>query len=526
LYYECVQQHYFTFLLQFMKLRTRIIIAFTVLSALIVIPNYVQYFKLRNTEKSLTDIIYFSETANLKISNIMASLTEMRSEAEKIKVFTLNKYADKKVIMSTKAFFDADEKVRKAIDSMGTLFINNPLSLDKLEKDRIKLSDYYNELSSSVAKHPVRQDFAQSQKLTEIENDIKQDYQNTLLALNGFLLQNNKSQKERTEGAKSFFHYLIFFSIFISFTTAFFTLDELLNPLKIIIKATRKIGAGDYAFRLTGERKDEFGQLITSFNQMLDELNHAKLIENQKVELEKLNKELNLKNDSLDSFVYRVSHDLKAPIINISSLLSLVKKRVSPDDAVLKQTFGFIDDSIKRLQTTIYDLLEVSRIERSLHAEKQEVDIDEVLSGIKEQFRETIRREEAEILTDYTEGGRSVYFSDANMNSVLSNIVSNAIKYKYADRKPQIKLSTHIEGEFLKLTIEDNGMGFDTKRNGEKMFKMFSRFHSHVEGSGVGLYIVHKLVTESGGKIVVESEIAKGTTFTLYFKTSSSLEYA
>jgi signal transduction histidine kinase len=509
-----------------MKLRTRIIIAFTVLSALIVFPNYIRYLKLLKTDKSLTNIITFSEDANLKINNIMTSLTEMQAETEKMSVCALSKSANKKAEISTRVFFEAHESVQNDIESLSLKTTMTSLALDELNKDRKELYDYYNEISGFVANNSVPQNFAASQKLSKISQNINHDYQNTLLALNGIMLQDSKSRKERIEGAKTFFHFLIFFSIFIAFSTAFFTLDNLLNPLKKIIDATKKIGAGDYAFRLTGKRKDEFGLLIASFNQMLDDLNHAKVIENQRQELEKLNKELNIKNDSLDSFVYRVSHDLKAPIINISSLLNLVKKRVSAEDAVLKQTFGFIDDSIKRLQTTIYDLLEVSRIERNLHAEKQEIDIDEVLLGIKEQFRETIRKEEAEILTDYTEGGRKVYFSDANMKSILSNIVSNAIKYKSADRKPVIHLSTDIEGDFLKLTIEDNGMGFDTKRNGEKMFKMFSRFHSHVEGSGVGLYIVNKLVTDSGGKIVVNSEVGKGTTFTLYFKTNPVLEYA
>jgi signal transduction histidine kinase len=258
---------------------------------------------------------------------------------------------------------------------------------------------------------------------------------------------------------------------------------------------------------------------------MLDQLDQAKIVEDQKQELEDLNAELKVKNDSLDSFVYRVSHDLKAPIINISSLLSLVKKKVPADDAFLKQTLGFIDDSVKKLQNTIYDLLEVSRIERNLHGEMEEVNLNEMLTDIEKEFRELIRNNEVIISSDFTEGGNTVDFAKANMKSILSNMISNAIKYKSPNRTPIIKLTTTMEGDYLKLKIEDNGIGIDLNRHGNNLFKMFSRFHSHVEGSGVGLYIVHKLITESGGKIKIDSDLSKGSTFNIYFKTSKKPAY-
>ena len=503
----------------------RLILAFSVLTSLIVLPNLMLLNNMMKSEKSLTAMTTSLEAANVRLTGIMVSFADMREQAGKMRLFVVNHSDDKTPSISSDLFFEADNKVKKDINFLAAISSDHKAFSDKLEFNRLKLRGIYNEMAGYAQNHNLPKDFSKTNKLIGLQDSINSVCKKALMFLNNIVFEQDRVAKERAMMTKRALLFITILGIFISFIATFFTLRSLLNPLKTMIYATKKIGKGDYNFRLNLNTNDEFGLLGKSFNQMLDDLNHTKLLENQKKELEVLNTELRLKNDSLDSFVYRVSHDLKAPIINITSLLSLIKKRVSSDDTFLKQTFGFIDDSVKRLQTTIYDLLEVSRIERNLNSEKEEVDIEAVLSGIKEQFRETIRKEEVEILTDFTEGGSHVFFSDANMKSILSNIISNGIKYHSPDRKPVIKLSTAIEGDYLKFRIEDNGIGFDMNRHGDNLFKMFSRFHSHVEGSGVGLYIVHKLITDSGGKIEVESELSKGTIFNIYFKTSPALAY-
>jgi signal transduction histidine kinase len=501
-----------------MNIRTRLILAFSVLTALIVVPNLIMLNNLFKDEKSITDMTVSLEAANVRLTGIMASFVELRVEASKMGVFMLQEKDSTKPRVSTKRFVETADKLKSEIDYLGSISPKHKAYANQLAYYRTAFADNYTQLSSFQDFSNKAHYYTKISKFLTLHDSVNNVCKTTLVFLNDLVSDQEKLARDRTHSNKLVFIFISILGIVIAFIATVFTLDNLLVPLKVMIQATKKIGKGDYNFRFKGNRKDEFGLLTTSFNQMLDDLNHSKLIENQKKELETLNTALRVKNDSLDSFVYRVSHDLKAPIINITSLLGLVKKRVSMEDKVLSQTFGFIDDSIKRLQTTIYDLLEVSRIERNLNAEKQEQDIQEVLGGIKEQFREMIRKEEAEILTDFTEGGALVFFSEANLKSILSNIISNAIKYRSPDRKPVVSLTTVMEGDYLKLTIEDNGIGFDMKRHGDNLFKMFSRFHSHVEGSGVGLYIVNKLITDSGGKIVVKSEVSKGTIFNLYFK--------
>jgi signal transduction histidine kinase len=508
-----------------MKIKIRLIISFSVLSALIILPNCITLYEMNKSEKSLAEMTVSLEAANVRLTGIMTSFVELRVEASKMGVFKLQQKDVNQTQISTSRFYDTDDKLNLEIAFLGSISPKHEYFANQIETYRAAFSDTYNKLKSynEFSNKPFY--YEKISKFVILHDSVNNVCKQTLTFLNNIIIQQEKTSIESEKTTKNALILFMVLGIAIALIATYRILHSLLHPLKVMTNATKKIRLGDYNFRMKLDQRDEFGQLGDSFNRMLDELDQAKFVENQKQELESLNAELKVKNDSLDSFVYRVSHDLKAPIINISSLLTLVKKKVPAEDAFLKQTLGFIDDSVKKLQNTIHDLLEVSRIERNLQGEMVEVDLNDMLTDIHTEFGELIRSNEAVIKTDFTEGGNMVDFAKANMKSILSNIISNAIKYKSPLRKPIIKLTTTMEGDFLKLTIEDNGIGIDLKRHGENLFKMFSRFHSHVEGSGVGLYIVNKLITENGGKIILESDLSKGSTFNIYFKTSKKPAY-
>jgi signal transduction histidine kinase len=96
--------------------------------------------------------------------------------------------------------------------------------------------------------------------------------------------------------------------------------------------------------------------------------------------------------------------------------------------------------------------------------------------------------------------------------------MSNAVKYRSPARTPNINLKTEQNGNELKLCISDNGLGINLEENGKKLFMIFKRFHTHVEGTGIGLYMVKRLVERSNGSIEVQSKVGEGTAFTLTFK--------
>lgn len=293
---------------------------------------------------------------------------------------------------------------------------------------------------------------------------------------------------------------------------------DLSHAISSLKAAATQIEKGNYTPRLPLHRKDEFGALAGSFNHLAEDLQKTKIIEQQNEQLELLNIELKKKNDSLDSFIYRVSHDLKAPVINIKSLLKVIMQQTEGNNnPVLAKTTSFMDKTADKLQQTIVDLLEVSRIESHLNGEKERINLQEILEEVIVENSQVIDQTGTTITHDF-DGDLQVYFSSVNMKSILANILTNCIKYRSPDRLPKVEINSKVQGDYVMLCIKDNGIGIDLKRHKEKLFGMFNRFHNHVEGSGVGLYIVKKLVAEGGGKLEIESEVGKGTSIKLYFQ--------
>ena len=171
-----------------------------------------------------------------------------------------------------------------------------------------------------------------------------------------------------------------------------------------------------------------------------------------------------------------------------------------------------------KLQNTIIDLLEVARIEKRLQAEKEWLSIDEVVSDVLEDNQPQINATQT-IFDIELSTANELYFSKNNFSSILANLISNSIKYSAPDRESLVKIHSrkHENGHGLVLMIEDTGIGMDLKKHKGNLFQMFKRFHDHVEGTGVGMYIVKKLMEENGGSVELESEVNVGTKITLYF---------
>ncbi len=291
-------------------------------------------------------------------------------------------------------------------------------------------------------------------------------------------------------------------------------LSKAIDYLKL---SAQRLSEGDYSQQEGLTRSDEFGKLSVSFNELAEDLQKSEIITNQNKQLADLNKRLKNKNDSLDSFVYRVSHDLKAPVINIQSLLKVINSQVyKMDNPVLTRATFFLGKTTAKLKQTIYDLLEVSRIEEHLKSSKEQNSIKTMVDQIVEDKAMLIKEAGVTISQDF-EGASQIYFSKTNLKSILNNTIDNAIKYHSPDRPSTVALKTEVIDDYVCFSISDNGLGIDLKRQEKKMFGMFNRFHNHVEGSGVGLYIVKKLMDENEGKVEILSEVDKGTTIKLYF---------
>jgi len=287
------------------------------------------------------------------------------------------------------------------------------------------------------------------------------------------------------------------------------------NLLQAEFRILREDGIYRWHISRAVPQKNDQGKVIKWFGCATD-------INEQKEAAEKLkskNEELVRINNDLDNFVYTASHDLKAPVANIEGLLNTLivslDEECEPEEEV-DSIIKMIIDSIEKFKNVIVDLTEISSAQKSNINEIHICNFSEILEEIKISIYPLIKTSKTIINTNFSACPDMMY-SRKNLRSILYNLLSNAIKYRSPDRPCLITIRTEIQDKFIVLSVTDNGLGMRPESISQ-IFNMFKRFYTHVEGSGVGLYIVKKIVENSGGKIEVESVEGKGSTFKIYFK--------
>ncbi|MFA5244443.1 MAG: ABC transporter substrate-binding protein [Pedobacter sp.] len=245
------------------------------------------------------------------------------------------------------------------------------------------------------------------------------------------------------------------------------------------------------------------------------------VIKSKETELEKLTKALTKTNKELEKFAYITSHNLRAPVVNLLSLTEMQKEENLPDD-LRKEVGEKIYESVIRLDSTLNDLVEIVASKASENAKSEKLDfqkeLDQVLSSIEKQIKDS----EARIDTDFSECD-SVMYPKRYLDSILLNLLTNAIKYRSPERRLIISLKTSVNNNYVMLHFSDNGVGIDMERFGKKIFGLYQRFHTKIEGRGLGLYLVKSQIEAMDGKIGVESTLNIGTTFSIYFRKEKGL---
>lgn len=234
---------------------------------------------------------------------------------------------------------------------------------------------------------------------------------------------------------------------------------------------------------------------------------------NAELNLEQQNKELIKTNIELDQFVYSVSHDLRSPLTSILGLLSFIEEESKEDDTL--QHVEMIRNSINRQDKFIKNILSYSRNNRTV-LEIKRIPLRKIANEVVNSLRRI--KEAADIDFEINIQEQWPFYSDSlRFNTILENIVSNAIKYRDIDRSSYIKITGQCDGEKLQLSIADNGIGIASEYH-DKIFEMFFRIVGKIEGSGIGLYIVKNTIEMLQGSIQVQSQEGTGTTFIITLK--------
>jgi PAS domain S-box-containing protein len=256
------------------------------------------------------------------------------------------------------------------------------------------------------------------------------------------------------------------------------------------------------------QREQEFNEELTVMNEELQSTNE---------ELGEANLQLTRTNVDLDNFIYTASHDLKAPITNIEGLLLALQSELpaSSQAGDVAHILSLMQDSVDRFKRTIEHLTDVSRLQKEHGQGATPVRLAEVIANVSLDLAPLIQETSAQLTIDVP-AFTTLTFSEKNLRSVVYNLLSNALKYRHPDRVPQVRLLSRSQDSYLVLEVQDNGLGLDLTREHE-LFTMFQRYHTHVEGSGIGLYMVKKIIENAGGRIEVESRLRHGSTFFVYF---------
>ena len=253
-------------------------------------------------------------------------------------------------------------------------------------------------------------------------------------------------------------------------------------------------------------------QQVQSLNEELATINEEMQATNE--ELNDTNTRLSRTNTDLDTFVYTASHDLKAPIANIEGLLLALRQQL-PAEALqadlVPRLLDLMADSVARFQQTIGHLTDISQLQQTETLET--LDLTALINGITLDLAPLIESSAA-TLTVAVEGCKTLRVAPKTLRSVVYNLLSNAVKYRDPDRPAQVQLRAYCASGQLVLAVQDNGLGLSKAQQGE-LFGMFRRLHVHIEGSGVGLFMVKRLVENAGGTVTVASQPGVGSIFTV-----------
>jgi PAS domain S-box-containing protein len=251
--------------------------------------------------------------------------------------------------------------------------------------------------------------------------------------------------------------------------------------------------------------------LTVSFKNITERKQTESQLKKMNRSLEAHVKELAISNQELEQFAYVASHDLQEPLRMITSFLTQIEKKY---DAVLdekgKKYIFFAVDGAKRMRQIILDLLGFSRIGKN-DDQLEDINLNEIVDEIAVLYRKQIEETGAQIKYENLPKLRSY---SAPMKQVFQNLISNALKYSKADVNPVITISSKDCTTHWKFMVTDNGIGINPEYF-DKIFIIFQRLHNKDEysGTGMGLAITKKILENLGGKIEVESEEGKGSTF-------------
>jgi signal transduction histidine kinase len=275
----------------------------------------------------------------------------------------------------------------------------------------------------------------------------------------------------------------------------------------------------DFSIRAAKYSPDELGRLTDAFNNMLGQIQarDAGLKEAQRA-LAESNRELRLRNEEMQQFVFTVSHDLKSPLVTMRGFAGMLRDDLAAGDVAESQSVvNRILGATEKMNRLIDDLLELSRIGR-MRTEPERVDTTALVRGVLED--QAVAVEQAGATVEVQPDMPPLVIERTRLWQVFENLLTNALKYGCEGPVKRIEVGGTSENGELRYFVRDHGPGI-AREHHQKIFGLFQRLHTDNRGTGVGLAIVARVMQVYGGRCWVESEPGNGATF--WFALPASL---
>jgi signal transduction histidine kinase len=267
------------------------------------------------------------------------------------------------------------------------------------------------------------------------------------------------------------------------------------------------------AYKIIEKQKEE----LRKHNENLEDL-----VIKKSQELLQTNEELNKSINELRQFSFTISHNLRGPVARLKGLTSLLNLQPEGMKEDQKKILHLIQQSAQELDDIIKDLNQIIDIRKSIHNIREKLYLYPEANRVLMMLREQIPSD-AQIEINFS-GAPFIYGIRPMLNSILYNLISNAIKYRSPTRPLRVMLRSETEGDDVIVTVTDNGLGINLDQHGKDLFGLYKRFHTHTDGKGLGLYLVKTQLEMMNGSISVSSKLNQGTVFTLRFTKPSGLE--
>jgi len=191
-------------------------------------------------------------------------------------------------------------------------------------------------------------------------------------------------------------------------------------------------------------------------------------------------------------------------------------KEVSPtDEKEFRSLLKIVDNALTKMHKLIEDLTEVRKESHKYKTEEELLNFEHILEDVRLTLNSNIIASNVIIRSEINIS--EITFSRRKLRTIIYNLLNNAIKFKSPERQPEIVVTTNKENGYVIISVKDNGVGIEESKF-EAIFSKYYRVENSIEGSGIGLYLVKEIVTNSGGKILLESQLGKGTEFKVYLK--------